>query len=973
MKFDVNETPAYTLLKTEEINELHSVGLLLEHNKTKAKIAVMLNDDNNKVFSVGFRTPVDNDTGVPHIVEHTVLCGSKKYPLKDPFVELAKGSLNTFLNAMTFPDKTIYPIASYNDKDFSNLMDIYLDCVFNPKIFEREEIFLQEGWHYEFDENDDLTVNGIVYNEMKGAFSKPEEIMARLTMVKLFPDTIYKNESGGAPMDIPTLTYEDYLEFYKKYYHPSNSYIYLYGDLDLAKKLNYIDEEYLSKYDYLEVDSEIKSQEPFEEVNYSTDYYSIGENEDTDNKTYLAYTCCTGDGTDKNLFYAMKVLDYALLSMPGAPLKKALVDAGIGTDVYGGSDTLKQKLFSIIAKCANPQQKGEFEKVINETLDRIFTRGIDKTSLLAAINIFEFNYREADFGSYPKGIFYLIDLFDSWLYDVNEPFTHLKAKETFDFLKEMVNTDYYEKLVKKYFIDNKHKAVFSLEPKAGLDKQKDEEQKARLKTLKDSLSEEEIIKLKEKEKKLEAFHNYVDSEEDLKKIPLLSISDIDKAADKINIVEKPFKGEKLLFSKINTNGIAYLNVSFNINKVSKELLPYVGLLKYIIGNVDTKSHSYQELSNIINLNSGGLVNDVSGFVKVDSKEYNMYFETKTKVFYDKIEIALQIIKELLLETKYTDTCRIKEILAEIKSSLEASILGSGDSKAVQRANASLSEPSFVSDKISGIDFYLFVKDMYKSFDLKKEEFSDNLSRTINDILTIENMLVHITAEDDGFDIFSNKLSSFVEAFSDSKKEIEKVEFIPKYNNYEGIKTSSAVQFVARCGLYTDEGYEYNGYFKVLSNVMNYGYLWKNIRENGGAYGCSFRANRNGMINLVSYRDPKLKETNEVYDKIPEFLRSFNPDEREMTKYIIGAISILDVPKMPKAKGQNSYVAYQTNVTDEMLQLERDQVLLAKKENLTELVRAFEAALSQDVLCVIGSGTKIEESKEMFNKIIDLFE
>lgn len=973
MKFDVNETPAYTLIKTDEIKELNSVGLLLEHKKTKAKIAVMLNDDNNKVFSVGFRTPVDNDTGVAHIVEHTVLCGSKKYPLKDPFVELVKGSLNTFLNAMTFPDKTIYPVASCNDKDFSNLCDIYLDAVFNPKIYEREEIFLQEGWHYEFDENDELIVNGIVYNEMKGAFSKPEEIMARLSMEKIFPDTQYKNESGGDPASIPDLTYEDYLDFHRRYYHPSNSFIFLYGDLDLAQKLNYIDEEYLSKFNYLEIDSKLKKQEAFESTRYSTEYYSIGENEDTNNKTYLSFVAGTGDGTDQKLHYAMKVLDYALLSMPGAPLKKALIDAGIGTDVYGGFDTLNQSFFSVVAKCANASQKEEFERVIYKSLDNIFTNGINKDSLKAAINMFEFNYREADFGSYPKGVFYLIDAFDSWLYDENEPFTHLKAAKTFEFLKQMVDTDYYENLVKKFLIDNNHKAIFSLEPKVGLEKEKDEKQKAKLKELKNSMTDEEIKKLKEKEIKLNEFHDYVDSEEDLKKIPLLEISDIDKNASKTIIEKKPFEGEKFLCSNINTNGIAYINVSFNLNKVPEKLLPYVGLIKYIVGNVDTTKHSYQELSNIINLNSGGLYNDVSGFVKVDSKEFNMYFETKIKVLYDKFDAAFDIIKELLLETKFEDLSRIKEVLAETKGSLEASILGQGHSRAIQRANASLTKSSYVSDKVSGIDFYLFLKDLYKNFDERQQEFKNNFNETMKLILTKENMLIHITAEEEGISQFEEKLSNFVDCFSKDTFEIQSIDFSPKYNNYEGIKTSSAVQFVARCGSFVDEGYKYNGYFKVLSNVLDYGYLWKNIREKGGAYGCMYRANRNGLISLVSYRDPKLKETNEVFDKIPEYLRSFNADEREMKKYIIGAISTLDVPKTPKTKGQIAYVAYQTNVTDDMVQLERDQVLSAKKENLIELNKDFEAALSQDVLCVIGSGTKIEENKEMFNKIIDLFE
>lgn len=327
MKFDTQSLKEYTVIKTEEIKDLNSVGYLLSHNKTKARVAIMLNDDNNKVFSIGFRTPVENSTGVAHIVEHTVLCGSKKYPLKDPFVELLKGSLNTFMNAMTYPDKTIYPVASCNNKDFDNLMDVYLDAVFNPMIYEREEIFRQEGWNYTFNADDQLEVNGIVYNEMKGVFSKPDEMLLSKAMEKLFPDNNYGYESGGDPKHIPDLTYEDYLTFHKRYYHPSNSFIFLYGDLDINEKLDYIHEEYLSKFDYLEINSDIKEQKPFEEMKKYTEYYPVGEAEDEKDKAYFAYLTTAGKGTDKNLYYAMKVLDYALLSMPGAPLKKKLIDA----------------------------------------------------------------------------------------------------------------------------------------------------------------------------------------------------------------------------------------------------------------------------------------------------------------------------------------------------------------------------------------------------------------------------------------------------------------------------------------------------------------------------------------------------------------------------------------------------------------------------------------------------------------------
>lgn len=973
MYFDIGKLEAYTLVKTEKIEELNSTGYLLLHNKTKARIAVMLNDDNNKVFSVGFRTPVENNTGVAHIVEHTVLCGSKKYPLKDPFVEVLKGSLNTFMNAMTFPDKTIYPIASCNDKDFDNLMDVYLDAVFNPMIYEREEIFRQEGWNYSFNENNNLEINGIVYNEMKGVFSKPEEIIMSKAMANLFPDNNYGYESGGDPKYIPELTYEDYLSFHKRYYHPSNSFIFLYGDLDVNSRLEYIDREYLSKFDYLEIDSTIKDQKPFEEVKICTDYYPIGEEETEENKTYLAYLMTAGKGVDKNLYYAMKVLDYALISMSGAPIKKALIDAGIGTDVYGGEQNLKEKFFMLVAKCANANQLEQFRSIIDKTLKDIAENGIDKDSLRAALNVIEFNYREADFGSYPKGIFYLLDCFESWLYDDNEPFTHIAAADTFEYLKKMVDTDYYEKLIEKYFINNTHKVLLALEPKKGMAAREDKELKERLKALQNSLSEEEISDMKKKEENLTAFHEMPETEENLNKIPALAIDDIEKKADKIVMEERKVGNENVLFSNIKTNGIAYLNVSANLKDVDENLLPYVGLLKYIIGNVDTDKHNYTELSNIINMNSGGIVNDLSCYVNVDcEKEYSMYFDTNIKILYDKFEFAFDIIKELLLDTKYMDVKRIKEIIAEAKGVLEAAIIGNGHIRAILRAMSNFSEPSCYSEKISGIDFYLFVKELHKNFDSRKDEIITCIKTVVDELFKKENIMVHITCEEKGFAEFEKSYGDFINKFSFVPSVKKERSFEPKFIS-EGIKTSSTVQFVARCGEYTSEGYKYNGHFKVLSNILGYGYLWESIRDKGGAYGCMYNPSRSGKISLASYRDPKLRETNEVYDGLPEYLRNFTANNREMTRYIIGAISNMDTPKTPRAKGSASLSAYMTGITDEDMQRERDEVLSTTVEDLNELSKSFEAALSRDCICVIGNSEKIEENRDMFTDVINLFD
>ena len=496
----LQELTTYELIQEHHLKDLQSEGYILKHKKSGAKVVLLSNDDENKVFSIGFRTPPKDSTGLPHILEHSVLCGSKRFPSKDPFVELVKGSLNTFLNAMTYPDKTVYPIASCNDKDFQNLMHVYMDAVFYPNIYEHDEIFRQEGWSYKLDSADaKLEYNGVVYNEMKGAFSSPEGVLDRVVLNSLFPDTSYRNESGGDPEVIPELTYEQFLDFHRKYYHPSNSYIYLYGDMDMTEKLEWLDKEYLSHFDAMEIDSKIQKQEAFAERKEVEIAYSVSSNESEEDNTYLSYNKVIGTSLDRNLYLAFEILDYALLSAPGAPLKKALVDAGIGKDIMGSYDNgIYQPVLSIVAKNANQEQKEEFISVIEDTLKSIVENGMDKKAIEAGINYHEFRYREADFGNFPKGLMYGLQIFDSWLYDDEKPFIHLDAIETFKFLKEQVNTNYFEQLIQKYLLDNTHASIVVVKAEKGRTARLEKELDEKLQAYKASLSKEEVDRLVER-------------------------------------------------------------------------------------------------------------------------------------------------------------------------------------------------------------------------------------------------------------------------------------------------------------------------------------------------------------------------------------------------------------------------------------------------------------------------------------------
>ncbi len=579
----------------------------------------MENDDENKVFYIGFKTPVSNSYGCPHIVEHSVLCGSDKYPIKDPFVELVKGSMNTFLNAMTYPDKTVYPVASTNEKDFENLMDVYMDAVLHPNIYKREEIFKQEGWHYEMtDAEGELTINGVVYNEMKGAFSSPDDVLSREISSSLFPDTTYSFESGGDPDEIPSLSYQEFLDFHRRFYHPVNSYIYLYGDMDMTERLTYLDREYLSKYEAIDLDSHIDMQKPFAKAAEVGRYFPISSEESEKDQTYLSINYCIGDILDPMLYQAFDLLDYALLSMPGAPLKKALFDAGIGKDLQGGYDcgTL-QPTFSVIAKGANMEQKDEFLSIVRRVLKEQADGALDKNALYAAINSSQFRLREADFGGYPKGLMYGLQTLDSWLYDDERPFLHLDGIRILDELKERVEDGYFENLIRTYLLDNTHASIVTVQPKKGMTKEKDDALAARLAAYKATLSKEEIEGIISETAHLKEYQATPSTEEELLTLPLLEREDMRREVREMRNDVHEVDGVTVVSHAYETNGIHYLTLSFDTRDVPRGLVPALSLYNRIMGYVDTDNYTYNELSNEINLHTGGINPILQIYTKAD--------------------------------------------------------------------------------------------------------------------------------------------------------------------------------------------------------------------------------------------------------------------------------------------------------------------------------------------------------------------
>lgn len=1010
----INFPETYELLQQERIEDVHADGYLLRHKKSGARVVLLLNDDENKVFNIAFRTPPADSTGVAHIIEHSVLCGSQKFPLKDPFVELAKGSLNTFLNAMTYPDKTMYPIASCNDTDFQNLTDVYLDAVFHPNIYREEKIFRQEGWHYHLEKAEDpITYNGVVYNEMKGAFSSSEEVLERSVFNALFPDTAYGVESGGDPAVIPDLSYEGFLDFHRRYYHPSNSYIYFYGNMDAAEKLEWLDQAYLSQFDAISVDSALCEQKAFAAPEHQELAYPVLDGEPLEDNTYLSWSAVVSHASDvkKNLAYA--VLEYVLLTAPGAPVKQALLDAGIGRDVDGSfDDGILQPFFSVTARQANPEDQDRFVQLIHDTLSEIVEAGLDPKALASGINYFEFRFREADYATYPKGLIYGIDLFDSWLYDENAPFAYLKQLDVFTQLKEGIGTGYFEDLIRSGLLNNPHSAAVVLRPQYGLAQEKEAQVTEKLAAYKASLREEEIQEIVAQTEALRAFQEAEDDPETIRLLPQLARSDIKKETSvQISCRKSEVDGTTLLQHDFFTNGIGYLTLLFDTEQVPDELIPYVGLLSSVLGLVSTEHYTYGELFHEINANTGGIGCGLQIYPDArNGKECDRFFGIRAKYLYPKQAFVFEMIREILQTSKLDDTKRLQEILASTRARLQSALPAAGHGTAVRRAMSYLSPMEAWQDRTGGIDYYHFIQEIDDGFAEKSENVIAKLQLLMRYLFRPENLTVSITADAESYGSAdgsadcmtggSNSGGTAADSAADSYmsdlcEEVRKLRETLCTDAYEqlaadaaagevsiitepftwqeavkneGWKTSGQVQYVATAGNFLKAGFEYTGALRILRTILSYDYLWMNIRVKGGAYGCMAAFQRNGAAYMVSYRDPHLAETLDVYRGLPEYLRNFEADEREMTKYIIGTISDLDTPLNASLKGSLSLNAYYSGVTVEDFQKERDEILGADDQTIRALADLAEVVASCQQICVVGSEGAVEKDRAVFKEV-----
>ncbi len=956
----------YTLIEEKYVAEIRSTAYIYRHDKTGANVLYLYNpDDDNKVFCISFCTPPEDNCGTPHILEHTVLCGSDQFPLKDPFMQLGKGSLNTFLNAMTYPDKTMYPVASQNDKDFMTLMDVYLDAVFHPFIKHSKKPLMQEGWHYvPSEDHSTVSVQGVVYNEMKGAFSSSEEVLSREIKRWLNPDNAYQYESGGIPDEIPDLTYERYLDFYDRHYQPANSYIFFYGNGDQEAHLSFLDEHYLAEMDDSGLTYHIEPQKPFEEPLFKEEVYASSDEED---KPYFSYSLSYGAVTDPLTYYTMDILEYILLEAEGAPLKEALQKEHFGDDIFGFVDnSLLNPIFSIIVKGADPDKEAMFVPAVRRICEQIIEKGFSKEMIEGAINSAEFRLREAETGGAPKGLVYLITAMLTWLHG-ESPIRHLEYNDVFLEIREKAKHGFFEDLLKKMVLDNTHALCLTMKP----DQEWNERRDLRNQELWDqyyaSLSEEEKEILIREDEELKAFQQTPETEEALRSIPLLELSDIDPKAETYPLIEKSTHGVKTLIYPGFTNGIVYLKLLFDLNSVEVADYPYLTLLTEILGSMNTAHKSYEELGNAENIHTGGIGMSVRTTAETQDG-YDIYYQIIGKCFYHELPKMLDLIREQLLETDFSDTDRLKDLLSQTLSRLEMQMPGMGHNIAVNRARANTSRTAAAAERLNGTIYYEVLSDLVSHFDEKKEELIQNLQKLLQRFVTKNGLMIHITAEEEEEQKLRAMISPWI---MELPSVVEKPLSAPKaelLTGRVGLLSSSMVQYVASVGSFSRP---YDGRMFVLRSILSQDYLWDQIRVLGGAYGCMTAFNRRGQWYIVSYRDPNLERTLDVYAKIPEYVRSFQADEREMTKYIIGTISDLSQPLSVSLKGARSLDIYLNHLDPNDTQRIRNEVLGTTIEDIHGMADMMQGILDSANICVFGNAARLKDAEEIFDELKEL--
>jgi Zn-dependent M16 (insulinase) family peptidase len=959
---------SFTLIQTRVIPEINTTGKLYVHDQTGARLLSLSNNDENKCFGISFRTPAADSTGVAHIMEHSVLCGSRKYPVKEPFVEIVKGSLQTFVNAFTFPDKTCYPCASQNLQDFYNLVDIYMDAVLYPLI--PEHTLRQEGWHYEIDNPDAaLTYKGVVFNEMKGAYSSPDDLLGDKSRGSLFPSNTYGLDSGGDPLAIPDLTYSAFKSFHENYYHPSNSYIYFYGDDPEEERLN-IMENWLKDFEPRQVNSQVPLQERFSQPIQLTFPYDSGDSSDA--KTYLTVNWMLSESTDVQSALDFSLLGHILLATPASPLKRALIESGLGEDVTGDfEDHLRQTMFSAGLKGIQPGNQDKVEKLILETLARLVHEGIDPQTIAASMNTIEFLLREQNTGRFPRGLKLMLGSLTTWLYD-GDPLDALAFEAPLQVLKNKVQEGrYFESLIEKHLLNNNHRTTIILVPDPQEGKRRETLENERLAKVKTAMTKADIERVIAEAAALKLRQDTPDSPEALATIPSLSLNDIERGIKPLPNLETKLSGAPVLFHDLFTNGILYLDLGFDLHALPQDLLPYAGLLGRMLLEMGTSREDFVKLTQRIGRDTGGIRSNVFSSAVRGSDRPATYFFLRGKAIASQAPALLDVLHDILLDARLDQRERFKQIVLERKAGLEAGLVPGGSSVVNQRLRARFNQADWLSEQISGITHLFFLRSLADSIEKDWNSVLDKLEKTRAALVNRSNMIANITLDAENFKTFEPRLAAFLESLP-AHQSID-AEWNPVFaDGNEGLTIPAQVNYVGKGANLYKLGYQQNGSVQVINNYLQATWLWEKVRVQGGAYGGhSTFDTYSGVFTFLSYRDPNLRASLDIYDATANFLKNLEISETELTKSIIGTIGDLDSYLLPDAKGWIAMSRHLLNYDDTQRQLFRDQVLGTNAQDFKAFGQVLAGMVDSGVVVVLGSADAIEKANKEQPGLLDV--
>ena len=973
MEENMTENHGFKLLKEQRIEEYNADARLYGHVKTGAELLSISSKDENKVFGITFRTPPSDSTGIAHILEHSVLCGSRKYPVKEPFVELLKGSLHSFLNAFTYPDKTCYPVASQNLKDFYNLVDVYLDAVFFPRL--TPFVFQQEGWHFEADAPDRaFTFKGVVFNEMKGAYSSPDSLLSEYSIQALFPDNPYGYDSGGNPKHIPNLTYEAFKAFHEKHYHPSNARLYFYGDDDPEERLK-LTNAYLKKFHALKLDTTIALQKPFKSPKRTVRSFMIGEEENANAKGMITVNWLLPETKNVQVNFALRVLEYILLGMPASPLRKALIDSGLGEDLAGeGLGTeLRQIYFSTGLKGIEADHAEQVETLILDCLKNLSKKGIDPRTIEAALNTIEFRLRENNTGSFPRGLSLMLRALTTWLYD-EDPLLMLAFEKPMEKIKSQAESGkgFFENMIAQFLVKNPHRHTLILKPDNELREKQAAAEKSRLDRTRAGMSKKEIESVVRNTQALKQKQETPDPPEALATIPVLSLSDLAKKNIKIPASLSDHDETEILFHDLFSNGIVYLDLGFDLHALPGEYLPYVPLFGRALVEMGTEKEDFVALTQRISRKTGGIHPQTFTSTVRGKGPSTAWIFLRCKAMRDQTEALMHILYDVLSSARFDNKARFHQMLLEEKARVEEMLVPKGHQVVNLRLRAHFGEAMGAAEQMNGISYLFFLRQLAERIDGDWPKVLQVLENMRRRLLNRKRAIVNVTVDEPNWILFEPQVKDLLNALPQNDDHAETWS-LETPRPFEGMTIPSQINYVGKGANLYDLGYRFHGSALVITRYLRNGWLWDRVRVQGGAYGAFCNLDRlSGVLTFVSYRDPNLMGTLEVFDNTARYLRDLSLSREELNKAVIGAIGDLDAHMLPDAKGYVSLLRHLNGDDDDLRQKMREEILHTNGSHFKAFADILSLVKQKGIVKILGSPAALEDVKKAHPGWLEIF-